>query len=257
MLSIAERHKYIIDVLHRTGFIRIADIAKELGVTKVTVRKDVRALENDGILCRVHGSARLADSRADEEPADRMDCRYLLKRAIARIAARMPGADDSIIVGAGSTLLAFGEELRLRTWQRLNVVTSSLRIALALGEAEHVSVVQLGGAVAGPMLSVWGEEAARMLEECSCSTAFIGAFGIDPAQGVVTSGSIEEAKLLRRMMRAATRTVVLADSSKFGRCGFGRICSLAEVDTLVTDEGIAAEAAQAVEEAGVRLLVAK
>lgn len=256
-MSIAERHKYIIDVLHRTGFIRIADIAKELGVTKVTVRKDVRALENDGILCRVHGSARLADSRADEEPAERVDCRYVLKRAIARLAARLPAADDSIVAGAGSTLLAFGEELRLRSWQRLNVVTSSLRLALLLGETEHVCVVQLGGEVAGPMLSVRGEEAARMLEECSCSTAFIGAFGIDPVQGVVTSESIEEAKLLRRMMRAATRTVVLADSSKFGRGGFGRICALSEVDTIVTDGEIPAPVARAVEEAGVRLLVAK
>ena len=189
MLSIAERHKYILDNLNKYGFVRITDVANELGVTKVTIRKDVKILESKGLLYKVHGSARPANPHV---------------------------ADMDV----------------------------------------HVNVVQLGGTVHKKSLSVLGEEAARSLDDCICSKLFFGVDGIDLEHGITTS-TIDEAKLTRKMMKASSQNIVLADSSKFGQRGFGRICALEDIDVIITDDRISEQMVAIVEEAGVDLIIVK
>ena len=225
MLSIAERHKYILDSLNKHGFVRITDVANELGVTKVTIRKDIKILESKGLLYKVHGSARPANPHvADLDVHVKDNINRDAKRRIAQRAAEMLGETDSIIMASGSTVYAFAEEIKMRMWHLLNIVTPFLRLGVLLNESENVNVVQLGGSVHKKSLSVLGEEAARELDDCICSKVFFGVDGIDPEHGITTS-TIDEAKLTRRMMHAASQVIVLADSSKFGQRGFGRICA--------------------------------
>ena len=219
MLSIAERHKYILDSLNKHGFVRITDVANELGVTKVTIRKDIKILESKGLLYKVHGSARPAN----------------------------PHVAD---------LDVHAEEIKMRMWHHLNIVTPFLRLGVLLNESENVNVVQLGGSVHKKSLSVLGEEAARELDDCICSKVFFGVDGIDPEHGITTS-TIDEAKLTRRMMHAASQVIVLADSSKFGQRGFGRICALEDIDVIVTDERIPEQMISIIEEAGVDLIIVR
>lgn len=257
MLSIAERHKYILDSLNKHGFVRITDVANELGVTKVTIRKDVKILESKGLLYKVHGSARPADPHvADLDVHVKDNINRDVKRCIARRAVEMLSDSDSIIVASGSTVFAFAEEIKARSWRHLNIVTPFLRLGVLLNESENVNVVQLGGPVHKKSLSVLGEEAAAGLADCICSKAFFGVDGIDLEHGITTS-TIEEAKLTRRMMQAASQTIVLADSSKFGQRGFGRICPLEEVDVIVTDDRISKQMIAIIEEAGVDLVIVK
>ena len=246
MLSIAERHKYILDNLNKYGFVRITDVANELGVTKVK-----------GLLYKVHGSARPANPHvADLDVHVKDNINRDAKRLIAQRAVEMLGDADSIIVASGSTVYAFAEEIKMRAWHHLNIVTPFLRLGVLLNEAENVAVVQLGGTVHKKSLSVLGEEAARELDDCICSKVFFGVDGIDLEHGITTS-TIDEAKLTRRMMRAASQVVVLADSSKFGQRGFGRICALEDIDVIVTDERIPEQMVSIIEEAGVDLIIAK
>lgn len=255
MLSIAERHKYILDSLNKHGFVRITDVANELGVTKVTIRKDVKILEGKGLLYKVHGSARPADPHvADLDVHVKDTINRDVKRSIARRAAEMLSDSDSIIVASGSTIFAFAEEIKARSWHHLNIVTPFLRLGVLLNESENVNVVQLGGSVHKKSLSVLGEEAAKGLADCICSKAFFGVDGIDLEHGITTS-TIEEAKLTRRMMQAASQTIVLADSSKFGQRGFGRICPLEDVDVIITDSRISKQMVSIIEEAGVDLII--
>lgn len=257
MLSIAERHKYILDSLNKHGFVRITDVANELGVTKVTIRKDVKILESKGLLYKVHGSARPADPHvADLDVHVKDTINRDVKRSIARRAVEMLSDSDSIIVASGSTIFAFAEEIKARAWHHLNIVTPFLRLGVLLNESENVNVVQLGGPVHKKSLSVLGEEAAQGLADCICSKAFFGVDGIDLEHGITTS-TIEEAKLTRRMMQAASQTIVLADSSKFGQRGFGRICPLEEVDVIITDDRISKQMVAIIEEAGVDLIIVK
>lgn len=142
----------------------------------------------------------------------------------------------------------------MRMWHHLNIVTPFLRLGVLLNESENVNVVQLGGSVHKKSLSVLGEEAARELDDCICSKVFFGVDGIDPEHGITTS-TIDEAKLTRRMMHAASQVIVLADSSKFGQRGFGRICALEDIDVIVTDERIPEQMISIIEEAGVDLII--
>ena len=238
MLSIAERHKYILDSLNKHGFVRITDVANELGVTKVTIRKDIKILESKGLLYKVHGSARPANPHvADLDVHVKDNINRDAKRRIAQRAAEMLGETDSIIVASGSTVYAFAEEIKMRMWHHLNIVTPFLRLGVLLNEAENVNVVQLGGTVHKKSLSVLGEEAARSLDDCICSKLFFGADGIDSNFGI-TCATAEEATLTQKMMRASAKSVVLADSSKFGRRGFSKICDLSDVDQIITDSNV-------------------
>lgn len=257
MLSIAERHKYILDNLNKYGFVRITDVANELGVTKVTIRKDVKILEGKGMLYKVHGSARPANPHvADLDVHVKASINSDVKHLIAARAVEQVGQTDSILVASGSTVYAFAEQIKARQWQHLNIVTPFLRLGVLLNESENVHIVQLGGTVHKKSLSVWGEEASRELDDCICSKVFFGVDGIDPEHGITTS-TIDEAKLTRKMMKAASCNIVLADSSKFGQRGFGRICGLDEIDVIITDDRISEQMATIVEDAGVDLIIVK
>ena len=235
----------------------VASIAANLGVSKVTIRKDIKILESKGLLYKVHGSARPANPHvADLDVHVKDNINRDAKRRIAQRAAEMLGETDSIIMASGSTVYAFAEEIKMRMWHHLNIVTPFLRLGVLLNESENVNVVQLGGSVHKKSLSVLGEEAARELDDCICSKVFFGVDGIDPEHGITTS-TIDEAKLTRRMMHAASQVIVLADSSKFGQRGFGRICALEDIDVIVTDERIPEQMISIIEEAGVDLIIVR
>ena len=241
MLSIAERHKYILDKLNKYGFVRITDVANELGVTKVTIRKDVKILESKGLLYKVHGSARPANPHvADLDVHVKDNINRDAKRLIAQRAVELLDDNDSIIIASGSTIYSFAEEIKMRQWHHLNIVTPFLRLGVLLNEAENVNVVQLGGTVHKKSLSVLGEEASRSLDDCICSKLFFGVDGIDLEHGIPTS-----------------QNIVLADSSKFGQRGFGRICALEDIDVIITDDGIPEQMVTSVEEAGVDLIIVR
>ncbi len=256
MLSIAERHKYILDQLDRFGFIRITEVADELKVTKVTVRKDVKILESKGLLYKVHGSARRANPHiADRDLMTKSSLNREAKRRIAGRAAQMIADNDAVMISAGSTAYALAEEICcLNPSMSLNVVTPFLKVSALLNEMENVHVEQLGGRVYKKSFSTFGENASHPLTDMVCSKFFVGVDGIDPDLGVTTS-TIEEAQLSQKMMAASSKTVVLADSSKFGQHGFGRIANLEDVDVIITDSDISPQMQKIVEDAGVELVI--
>ena len=255
MLSVAERHKYILDHLNKYGFGRITDVANELGVTKVTIRKDVKILEAKGLLYKVHGSARSANPHvADTDVHVKGNVNREEKERIARKAVELLNDNDSIIMASGSTIYAFSEAIKREFRSHLNVVTTFLKTSVLLNDVEEINVVQLGGCVHKKSLSAIGGYAEAALSDFSCSKLFFGVDGIDLEHGITTS-TIEEAKLTQVMMRSASKIIILADSSKFGQRGFGRICSLEEIDVIVTDSRISEQAVAMAEEAGVDLVI--
>ena len=256
MLSIAERHKYILEKLEKFGFIRITDVAEELGVTKVTVRKDVKILESKGLLFKVHGSARLANPHiTDRDLMTKSSLNREAKSRIAERAAQMIDQGDSIMISAGSTTYALAEAIHAMSPSlTLNVVTPFLKISALLNEIDTILVEQLGGRVYKKSFATRGESADRTLSTMVCSKYFVGVDGFDPDFGITTS-TIEDAELSRKMMAASSKTIVLADSSKFGHHGYGRVSSIEEVDVVVTDSGIAPEMVKIIEEAGIELII--
>ena len=215
MLSIAERHKYILDSLNKHGFVRITDVANELGVTKVTIRKDIKILESKGLLYKVHGSARPANPHvADLDVHVKDNINRDAKRRIAQRAAEMLGETDSIIVASGSTVYAFAEEIKMRMWHHLNIVTPFLRLGVLLNESENVNVVQLGGSVHKKSLSVLGSMPTSPGRPAStrcgsstwrCSTTCRGRASMPSAsRGWATSSSFRSIRSTSRPATAST-----------------------------------------------------
>lgn len=254
MTSIAERRKFILDNIFQNGFVRVADLAEQLSVTQTTIRKDLSYLEGQGLLYRAYGSALPTTAQVmDISLNTKKLINFKKKQRIAARAVELLQENDSIIMGAGSTLEVMAEMLKPKG--RLNVVTPAVNISMALGDMSGVSVMQLGGILYGNSFCVIGSEAKSQLENLHCSKLFFGVDGIDPEVGV-TCATVEEAELLARMTRIVSTTIVLADSSKIRYRGFRRICGCEDVDILITDSGISEEARAAIEQKGVKIVIA-
>ena len=254
MTSIAERRKFILDNIFQNGFVRVADLAEALSVTQTTIRKDLTYLEGQGLLYRAYGSALPTTAQVmDISLNTKKLINFKKKQKIAARAVAMLQENDSIIMGAGSTLEVMAEMLKPKG--RLNIVTPAVNISMAMGDMSGVSVMQLGGILYGNSLCVIGTEAKSQLENLHCSKLFFGVDGIDPEVGV-TCATVEEAELLARMMRVVNTSIVLADSSKVRYRGFSRICGCEDIDILITDSGVCDEDRKALEKAGVKVIIA-
>jgi DeoR family transcriptional regulator of aga operon len=253
MLSIAERHKFILDSLDRYGFVKVNEAAVQLSVTEATICKDFKCLEEKHLLYRVHGSACPVNPVAvDAEVGEKEKLHIDEKKKIATVACGLLENNDSIIVGSGSTVYSFTEQIP--TNLKLTVVTTSLKISMLLYKSSNIDVVQLGGAIRKNSLSVVGDYTNLFFNDITCSKLFLGVDGIDLEYGV-TNSNIEEALLNKKMVDSSLRTIILSDSSKFGRRGFGRICNLDKIDVIVTDSGISKEMAKAIEDIGIELII--
>ena len=254
MISIAERHKIIKEQLQWNGDVRVQGLAEQLGVTGATIRKDLRILESQNILIRTHGSAspvkpHVMDISVDVKASQNRDKKII----IAQAAQELITPDDAIILASGSSVTAFAEILTPVTM--INVVPPSLGIALILNEKENVKVMLLGGEMYKNSLSVRGSYTEAGLVNVSCSKLFIGCDGINLETGI-TCSNLAEASLTTAMMKSCTQTVVLADSSKFGRRGFGKIGNVEDIDIIVTDSGIPSTMRKKIEDLGVQILIA-
>lgn len=255
MISIAERHKFILESLNKDGFIKVIDMVKSLDVTAVTIRKDLKYLEEKKLLYRTHGSASPINPIAPElNVIDKEKMKKGEKERIAMAACSLIEENDSIIIASGSTVYTFAENIK--PLKHLTVVTASLKVSILLNEYDNVDVIQLGGTVRKNSVSVVGDYTTRFFEEITCSKLFLGVDGIDPDSGI-TNSNIEEAQLNKRMMNASLKTILLADSSKFGRRGFGKICNLDQVDVIITDSGISESMVERIEETGIELIIVK
>ena len=146
MLSIAERHKYILSMLRKNGFVRVTELAKELDVTPVTIRKDLKNLESKKLLYRTHGSASPVNPyTSDIDIQEKEKLKTDEKRKIALAACKLLEDNDTIILAAGSTVHAFAQELKTTT--ALTVVSSSLKTSMTLNSKENIEVIQFGGVI--------------------------------------------------------------------------------------------------------------
>lgn len=255
MISIAERHKYIKEQLQLNGYVRVQDLADQLGVTGATIRKDLRILESQNVLLRTHGSASPLKPHVMDISVDVKACQNREnKLLIAQEAQKLITPDDAIIIASGSSVTAFAEVLT--PVNTINVVTPSLGIALRLNEKDNVKVMVLGGEMYKNSISVRGSYTEAGLINVSCSKLFIGCDGINLDTGI-TCSNLQEASLTTAMMKACTQTVVLADSSKFGRRGFGKIGNIEDIDIIVTDSGVPDNMKKKIEDLGVQILIAQ
>ena len=253
MKSNAERHQHILKKLNDAGYVNVQGLSTEMKVSHVTIRKDLQILEDKKLLFRTHGGGSKTNPYTNDRPvSEKEHLNAAEKGLIAKAAAGMIGHNDSIIIASGTTMLALARAILPE--KHLTVITSALNVALELSGHPHVEVLQLGGQLRPNSSSVTGPYAEQLLTDVSCSMLFLGVDGIDLETGLTTT-SLAEARLNQQMIAAAQVTVVLADSSKIGRRGLGKICMLEQVQHIITDNGIARPAINLLEAKGISVTV--
>lgn len=252
-LTIVERHRFILERIQRNGTAYVNELSEELNVSSVTIRKDLKLLEEKKLLFRSHGSASVIDPYIKDRSVTLKESMQMEeKMRIAQKAVEMVTPEDSIILASGTTVLQVAKSIQ--HCERLVVLTSSTNVTLELVKTPNIEIVQLGGIVRRSSTSVVGHYAEEMLKNFACSKLFLGVDGIDMEFGLTTA-NIEEAHLNQIMIKSAQKTIVVADSTKFGREGFGKICDVDLVDFIITDSGINSAVVEKIEEKGVKVIV--
>ena len=249
-----ERQSIILELLIQHNSILVTDLATHLNVSSVTIRKDLTDLEREKKLYRNHGKAILIDPYIDNRNVSEKEKLYVEeKRLIGMKAASLITPKDSILIASGTTMHALAHSIV--PVDELTVITASMEVSNILASEKNIYIIQLGGILRHSSLSVVGKYAENILADFSCSKLFIGVDGIDLDFGITTTNMME-ASLNRVMMQTAQKTIVLADSSKFGRRGFSKIADMEDVDHIITDSHIPPSTALRLEEMGIEVTIA-
>ncbi|RZM23138.1 MAG: DeoR/GlpR transcriptional regulator [Pedobacter sp.] len=228
-------------------------LCKELDVSSVTIRKDLKLLEDKSLLYRTHGGATLHNPYTVDKPVNEKEhLQSDEKKRIGTLGAELIEDNDSIIIASGTTVLALARCIKPKG--NLTVITSALNVALELVHNTNIEVIQLGGLLRKSSSSVTGPYSDNVLSNVFCSKLFLGVDGIDLEFGLTTTNAFE-AHLNRQMIDSSQKIIVLADSTKFGKRGFGRICGIEEVDHIITDKGITEHAVKTLQNLGIKVSV--
>jgi DeoR/GlpR family transcriptional regulator of sugar metabolism len=256
-----QRQSLILRAVRADGSARVSDLTQQLGVSDMTIRRDLEVLARGGLIEKVHGGAVLPGAPSSHEPGfDAKSVRELPEKAmIARAAARLVAPGAAIALSAGTTTYALAEQLF--TVPGLTVVTNSMRVASLFqgpgqaGNGAPPASVVLTGGVRTPSEALVGPIADLAIRSLHFDLLFLGCHGIDPDAGLTTP-NLAESETNRAFVRSARRVVVVADHTKWGIVGLSSFADLDEVDTLVTDERFPADARKLVSDRVGQLILA-
>jgi len=261
-MLIPERQSRLQEIIATRGMVDLETLAEELGVSQSTIRRDIDALAQRGLVTRTHGGVIWIGQRspggdgAGLRPPyafdQRMDFQVEAKRKIARAAKQLVSANDTILLDGGTTTYYFAREL---LGQRLQLVTNSLPIADLFLNDEQVELVVVGGLLYPRYGVLLGPTAEHVLETIHTKTLFFSVAGIH--EGSLYNQNLLLVQSERRMMKQSQRVVLLADSSKFGQQALARLCELSEIDTVVSDADLSEAHARRVRAAGCELIIAR
>lgn len=238
-----ERRNKIVELVNTHGSVLVLDLSNTFDISEVTIRADLRLLEEKGLVTRFHGGAAKPGNSAAENDNHEvlLEARYQLakdpKKRIAQTAAAMIEEGMTVILDSGSTTLLIAEALVKRA--NITVITNNLPAAYILSDNKDITLVVCGGTVRHKTHSMHGTIAERSLQGISADLMFVGADGFDTTNGITTFN--EGYSISSVMAATAHRVVVVLDASKFNRRGFNQVIPMDKIDVIITDDGISEE----------------
>jgi DeoR/GlpR family transcriptional regulator of sugar metabolism len=252
-----QRQEVILEEVRRTGAVQVSDLVLRLGVSDMTIRRDLDALARRNLVEKVYGGATSTVGWSTDEPGfEAKSVRQLAeKEAIARVAAGLVRPGTAIGLSAGTTTWTLARHLD--DVPDLTVVTNSVRIADVLQQRGRTDrTVVLTGGVRTPSDALVGPVAVQALRSLHLDLVFLGVHGMAPRAGFTTP-NLNESETNRALAEAAGRLVVVADHAKWSTVGISTIVDFGEIDVLITDDGLPDEARRVLTEQVPELVIAE
>lgn len=233
MLAI-ERRNAIVTKVSAEGKVLVADLAKEFDVTEETIRRDLEKLDNDGLVRKTYGGAIKNESFNIDLPFHvRKQTNVESKQKIAALIGEMINDGDYIMLDASTTALCVIKNILNK--KNITLITNSIEILLELCNKPGWNVLSTGGMLKEGGLSLVGYQAEKMISGFHVDTAICSCKGLDETNGITDSNE-RDAEIKKAFFRSANKRVLAADSSKFDRSSFVKVCGFSDIDVVVTEK---------------------
>lgn len=252
-MLIGERRQHILSLVHRDGRVLVSELSESLGISPITIRKDLDHLETQGLVQRTHGGALSPQNSTMLDPSLKEKEHHQIreKERIAAAAAKMVTNDQCILLDSGSTVTMVARALR--EFSNLTIVTNAVNIATELSDS-NFEIILTGGTLRKNSFSLVGPMAEDMLAQIRADILFLAVDGFDPKIGIMTP-NVLESRVNRAMVKASRKVVAVCDSTKFSRSSMALIVPPTAVHTVITDDQISETNAEALRSAGIELIV--
>jgi DeoR/GlpR family transcriptional regulator of sugar metabolism len=249
----AEERKHRLEAyVQKVEFASLEDLARHVGTSVSTVRRDLTALETAGNLKRTHGGARIVTPKSDEFAFAARDTHQLAeKEAIGKACAGLIGKNQSVILDAGTTVFHVARHLEEKSPQ---IVTNSLPVANLFSSANQVEVIIAGGVIYPRLGVLVGPMTVAAFSQMRVDVAIMGAGGLT-LEGITNSHTLL-IDIQRAMLKAAQRVIFCLDHTKFGRQSVSPLCGLGVIDVVVTDSQAPKELVAGLRKRGVEVMLA-
>lgn len=255
-----QRYQEILNILERDGSVKATDLCTLLGISRETVRRDLEALNAQGLLRRIHGGAmHMPLQQGDESSytafAHRKKTNLRAKQAIARAAVEYIHDGQAIALDSGTTSVALAKEIKNR-FHALTVVTNSLAVARVLANSPNITLLMTGGVYRADEDAFVSDYATLIFSKLNVDTFFLTVSGVSVERGV-TYQRMDELLVQNAMLAASEKVIVIADSSKLGVNSLVTMCGIDQVSTIITDSNTPAAQVEAFRQAGVSVILSK
>ncbi|MEN2767160.1 DeoR/GlpR family DNA-binding transcription regulator [Ornithinibacillus xuwenensis] len=235
----SERRNWVLEKIQVEGKVEIDQLATELDVSPMTIRRDLDQLEEEGHVIRIHGGAVGAKPLITETPFLTKESRYIeQKRFIANKALSLVQEGQTILLDSGTTTLELAKLLKGKS--NLTIITNDIKIAAELVDSK-LKVIVTGGELQNDVGALFGPQTHSFLKQIHVDLFFLGAHAIDMEAGI-TSPAFEKSLVKQLMIRAAESTWLIADSSKINERAFSKVCDLKDLTGFITDDNLSDKA---------------
>jgi DeoR family transcriptional regulator, aga operon transcriptional repressor len=253
-MLVEERRRCIRELVEAQEKVTVEELSARFATSAVTIRGDLKALADIGVLVRTHGGALVQRDDDDLPISVKENLHHAEKARIAAAAAALIEDGETIMLDSGTTTAEIAKQIRGLKLSSINVITNALNVAVLLANTSHVQLIMLGGMLRPKSYSLSGPQAEAALDGLQADRLFLGVDSIDPEIGLMTP-HVLEAQLNACMIKAARQVIAVADSSKLLRRNLSVIAKVEQIDMLITDTGAHPDTVAALRARGVEVVL--